>query len=96
MAAQLGGGYGISGIFACLKLPGVLSVMKNDIPVVASTMTLSFSEEDFTDTYSSHKPTMVVSQDKTLPQGDDKGGFQEVRCGRGLMRQTLEEDTTSY
>ncbi|GJZ39291.1 hypothetical protein Tco_0585854 [Tanacetum coccineum] len=36
------------------ELPGVLSVMKNDIPVVASAMTLSFLEEDFTDTYSSH------------------------------------------
>ncbi|GKA26219.1 hypothetical protein Tco_0712328 [Tanacetum coccineum] len=39
---------------------------------------------------------MVVSRDKTLPRGGDKGGFQEVGCGRGLMRQTLEKDTTSY
>ncbi|GKA21828.1 hypothetical protein Tco_0707790 [Tanacetum coccineum] len=78
------------------ELPGVLSVMKNDIPVVASAMALSFSEEDFTNTYSSHEPMMVVSWDKTLPRGNDKGGFQEVGCGRGLIRQTLEEDTTSY
>ncbi|GJX27344.1 hypothetical protein Tco_0233640 [Tanacetum coccineum] len=32
----------------------VLSVMKNDIPVVALEITLSFSKEDFTETYSSH------------------------------------------
>ncbi|GJS96093.1 hypothetical protein Tco_0803061 [Tanacetum coccineum] len=45
------------------ELPGVLSVMKNDIPVVASATTLSFSEEDFMDTYSSH---------------DDVGGGYEI------------------
>nr|GEW81235.1 histidine protein methyltransferase 1 homolog [Tanacetum cinerariifolium] len=50
------------------ELAGVLSVMKNDIPEVASAMTLS----------------------------GDQRGFQEVGCGRGLMRQMLEEDMTSY
>ncbi|GKD97196.1 hypothetical protein Tco_1381093 [Tanacetum coccineum] len=44
------------------ELPGVLSVMKNDIPEVASAMTLSFSEEDSTDTYSSHDGS-VTGQD---------------------------------
>ncbi|PWA92328.1 hypothetical protein CTI12_AA081030 [Artemisia annua] len=46
------------------ELAGVLSVVKNDIPEVASAMTLSFSEEDFTDTYSSHDGS-VTPQDSS-------------------------------
>ncbi|PWA47861.1 hypothetical protein CTI12_AA495330 [Artemisia annua] len=86
---ELGCGYGVPGIFSCLKpecpltpsrqiispavhfdageweeLAGVLSVVKNDVPEVASATTLSFSEEDFTDTYSSHDGS-VTGQDSS-------------------------------